>query len=84
MSSQGAKIFEVERKDVFMLRDILPGAAWAPYSSGIPARLRDVELIDEECKQKGSTLKGLAIALVLEALLGAGIYEAWHAWHFLR
>jgi hypothetical protein len=46
--------------------------------------LRDVELIDEECKQKGSTLKGLAIALVLEALLGAGIYEAWHAWHFLR
>ncbi len=84
VSVAGAKVFEVERKDVFMLRNILPGAAWAPYSSGVPARLRGVELIDEEIKQEGSSLKGLVVALVLEMVLAAGVYEAWHVWHFLR
>lgn len=84
MSGQAAKVFEVERKDVFMLRDILPGPAWAPYSSGIPARSREVQPSEEDGAGHGSTLKGLAVALALEVLLAVGVYEVWRAWHFLR
>ncbi|MGA2561865.1 MAG: hypothetical protein ABSF17_19510 [Terracidiphilus sp.] len=86
MPTQAAKVFEVERRDVFMLRDILPGPAWSPYSSGIPARSREVEPIFEEesGEEEGSNLRGLVIALALEAILAVSVYELWRGWHFLR
>ncbi len=68
-----------------MLRDILPGPAWSPYSSGIPARSREVEsMVEEECGEEGSNLRGLAIAVALEAIMAVSVYELWRGWHFLR
>lgn len=66
-----------------MLRDILPGPAWAPYSSGVPVRSRNDELNEEQIDDRQNFARGMLIAVALEAVLAFGVYEGWRAWHLL-
>jgi hypothetical protein len=39
---------------------------------------------EESGEEEGSNLRGLVIALALEAILAVSVYELWRGWHFLR
>ncbi len=67
-----------------MLRDILPGAAWAPYRA--PTRLLATvsERVSETNQSKGNCVKGLVVAIGLEGATALGVFGIWHAWHLVR
>lgn len=84
MASQAFNEFHRESPQPFMLRDVLPGPGWAPYS--VPARplLSARELVPETCEEDGNCLRGLVVAIGLEGAAALGVYALWQLWHLIR
>ena len=81
MASQVINNFEGELPKPFMLRDILPGPAWAPYQSHCRFLSAEFESQDEEA---GSCVKGSLVAIGLEGAAAIAVYALWLLWHMIR
>lgn len=67
-----------------MLRDILPGAGWAPYTAPVRELTCEADLRSAGDEQEGSCVKGFLVGIFLEGIVAAGIYGVWHMWHVIR
>lgn len=67
-----------------MLRDILPGPAWAPSMADAPAFARATVCPPSASAEDGSCLKGMIVAFVLEAGVALIVYGLWQAWLSFR
>lgn len=86
MASQAIGNFEVQPTQPFMLRDILPGPGWAPYTASERthvSRIDRARVSDGEAVH-GSVAKGVLIGLLMEAAAALIAYGAWQVWHLVR
>lgn len=84
MASQGINNFEVKRPQPFMLRDILPGPAWAPYQSNAHTRSGEIDGTSAQDEEQGSCVKGFLVGIGLEGATAFTVYGVWHLWHMIR
>jgi hypothetical protein len=84
VATQVLNQFEIESSQPFMLRDILPGAAWAPYRAPICAVANDMECAIEANEVDGNCVKGFVVAISLEGAMALGVFGLWHFWRLLR
>jgi hypothetical protein len=82
VASQALNQFEIEASQPFMLRDILPGAAWAPYRA--PTRPLATTTESDTNEEEGNCLKGFLVAISLEGALALSVFGVWHGWHLMR
>jgi len=82
--SQVLNNFEAERAKPFMLRDILPGPAWAPYQSRCLSFPGETEGVSDGDEDEGSCVKGSLIAIGLEGVTALAVYGVWLLWHMVR
>jgi hypothetical protein len=83
MATQVLHDFE-ESSKVFRLDDVLPGPAWASYRPEAPAFPTQAEWISEKDPVDIGCLKGLMVALALEAAMALVAFGIWRFWHILR
>jgi hypothetical protein len=67
-----------------MLRDILPGAAWAPYRAPARPLAPDTDSVSDANEKEGNLLNGLLVALCLEGAMALGVFGLWQVWHLIR
>jgi hypothetical protein len=84
MATQALNQIEIESPTPFLLRDILPGPAWAPYGPGAPALMGETESVLSSSAEDGNCLKGALVALVLEGGAALGAFGIWQLWHLFR
>jgi hypothetical protein len=84
MATQAVNQFEMELPQTFMLRDILPGPAWAPYQLQYRPSIAEAADPSNEIVEEGSCAKGFAVALALESTLALSVFGIWHFWHLIR
>jgi hypothetical protein len=84
VASQALNQFEVEPRQPFMLRDILPGPGWAPYQAPAQTFPLPVERASEETTEDGSCVKGMLAALAIEGIVAVSVFALWQAWHLIR
>jgi hypothetical protein len=84
MATQSINQFEMELPQTFMLRDILPGPAWAPYQPQPRPSIKVIARPSNERVDAGSCAKGLLVAIALEGTVALGVFGIWQLWHFIR
>ena len=84
VASQALKDFETESPQPFLLRDVLPGPAWAPYRAAARALPRVVDDAVGASEHEGSAVRGLLVGLGLEGAAAMGIFGLWQLWHLIR
>ncbi len=84
MATQALNQFELELPKPFLLRDILPGPAWAPYGPGATGLAGETEYLPAPTAEDGNCLKGASVALALEAGAALGAFGIWQLWHLFR
>lgn len=84
MATHVLKQFDSEFSGAVMVRDILPGAAWAPYSAATPFLVRETEESIPFREEDGNFFKGALVAFAMEAGLALCVWGAWYAWHLFR
>ena len=75
--------FHHEVTQPFMLRDVLPGPAWAPYQARMRPLPRNADFSSEAC-QDGDCIEGFLVAVCIEGAAALGVYGIWQLWHFFR
>lgn len=83
MASQALNQFEIEPPQPFMLRDILPGPGWAPYTASARPLARGASRAPDANADEGSCLKGVLVGIGLEGAVALGIWGLWQVWHLL-
>jgi hypothetical protein len=68
---------EVEAVQPFMLRDVLPGSAWAPFRTEAAASAGEMDCMSEPVLEREFHLRGIAFALGLEAIMALAVYGIW-------
>ena len=84
MASQVLNQIEIELTQPFMLRDILPGPGWAPYQLQRRSLVVEIDHPSKKAEERGNCIKGLVVALTLEATVAFGAFGIWQLWHFIR
>lgn len=84
MASQLLDELEIESTETFLLRDILPGAGWAPYGPEPCDLPSDMELASEALVEEENCPRAILVGICLEAVIGFSIYGACHAFHLVR
>jgi hypothetical protein len=84
VASQVLNQFEIESSQPFMLRDILPGAAWAPYRAPTRPLAPDTDRVSDANEKGEKCLKGFVVAVCLEGAMALGVFGLWHVWHLIR
>jgi hypothetical protein len=74
MASQALNQFKEQARTPFLLRDILPGSAWASIQA--EAELFS-PLTDANC------IKGFLASIALEGVAGFSVFALWQAWHLM-
>ncbi len=67
-----------------LLRDILPGAGWAPFGSNSSDPPSETDFSSEAVVEEENCPRGLLVATCLEAVLLFCLYSGWHALHLAR
>jgi hypothetical protein len=67
-----------------MLRNILPGAAWAPYRAPTRPLAPDTDCESDANEKEENCLKGFVVAICLEGATALGAFGLWHVWHLIR
>ena len=75
---------EVELPQPFMLRDILPGAGWAPYQRPVRGVVVEINRSSRATSEDVACVKGLLVGVFLEGVAGLGVFGLWHLWHLIR
>ncbi len=75
-------LYDMEQKpsQPFLLRDVLPGPAWAPCQ----ARANDDYFVSKADMSQGSCIRGALAAIFLEGIAAASVYGLWLLWHAVR
>ncbi len=68
----------------FLLRDILPGAAWAPFGTKTSDLPSDLDFSPEAVVEEENCPRGLLVATCFEAVLLLCLYGGWHALYLVR
>jgi hypothetical protein len=84
VATQVLNEFEIESSQPFMLRDILPGAAWAPYRAPTQPIANEMDYASEAAEEDGNCVRGFLVAICLECVIVAGVFGVWHVWHMIR
>lgn len=84
MASQVLNQIDMESSQPFMLRDILPGAAWAPYRAPAQPMAKDMDCASVAVEQEGNCVRGFLVAVCLECAMVAGGFGVWQVWHLIR
>ena len=84
MATQGLNNFKVELGQPFMLRDILPGAAYAPYHVQLRQPAWDTDEGSDATAGEQRCLKGFFVAVALEAVIAVSVVGFWQLWHLVR
>jgi hypothetical protein len=84
MATQLINQFELELPQTFMLRDILPGPAWAPYQVQYRPSIEQIARPSTEKEEDGNCAKGFIVAIAMEGMLALGVFGIWHFWHLVR
>ena len=84
MATQVFNRFESETPAVFMVRDILPGAGWAPYQAESQVCAIETEPVSAVTREDGDFFTGALAALSLEAGLAVCVWGVRLAWHLFR
>ena len=84
VASQALNQFEIESSEPFMLRDILPGAAWAPYRAPTRPSEAVTEGVSDTNEERGNCMRGFLVAIGLEGAAALGFFGIWHALQLLR
>ncbi|MGA2048465.1 MAG: hypothetical protein ABSG96_12270 [Terracidiphilus sp.] len=84
MASQALNQLEIELPQPFMLRDILPGPAWAPYQPQYRSSIVEIDRASKQKVEEGSCAKGFMVAVAFEAAVGLGVFGIWQLWHLIR
>ncbi|MGA9668805.1 MAG: hypothetical protein WBQ94_06330 [Terracidiphilus sp.] len=84
MATQAINRFKTVPPTPFMLRDILPGPAWAPYQTETNNLTRVAEYLQEHPKEDGNCVRGAVVALGLEVVAGISAFGIWQLWHLFR
>jgi hypothetical protein len=79
VASQLLDELEIESPETFLLRDILPGAAWAPFGPEPCDLPSDMDFASEALIAEENCPRGILVAICLEAVAGLCIYGSWHA-----
>ncbi len=74
----------VESPESLLLRDTLPGAAWAPPGPERCDRSSNLDLAPETVVEKENAPRGILAGVCIEIALALGIYAVWHAVHLNR
>ena len=82
--SQALYEINVKSSQPFLLRNVLPGAAWASYQAPVTIQARKTSALCEAELEDGNCLKGAAIGLCLEGAVALGLFCIWQGWHLLR
>jgi hypothetical protein len=84
VASQALNQLEIELPQPFMLRDILPGPAWAPYQPQYRSSIVEIDRASQKKVEEGSCAKGFMVAVAFEAAVGLGVFGIWQLWHLIR
>jgi hypothetical protein len=84
MATQALDQFEIESSNEFLLQDILFGPAWAPYRAGAPALAGETESVPTPSAADGICLRGVLVALALEAGAAMGAFSMWQLWRLFQ
>jgi hypothetical protein len=84
MATQAVNQFEMDLPQTFMLRDILPGPAWAPYQLQYRPSSGEVAHPSDEKAEDGNCAKDFLVAIAMEGTLALGVFGIWHFWHLIR
>jgi hypothetical protein len=83
VATQVLNQFEIESSQPFMLRDILPGAAWAPYRAPTRAIANELECAIDAIEEDGNCVKGFVMAICLEGATALSVLGIWHFWRLI-
>lgn len=67
-----------------MLRDILPGPAWAPYRAQEITTAKNTLCAHEQDAEASIPLKGFLVGIGIEAVMALGLFCAWELWRHIR
>jgi hypothetical protein len=84
MTSQVFNPFEVEPTQPFMLRDILPGPAWAPFQAAPQCPTARVQAPAQAGPRKKYRMAAVLAAVCLEVAIPLGVFGIWELWSHLR
>jgi hypothetical protein len=76
--------FQNDARAPFLLRDILPGAAWAPFGTKTGDQPSEMDFSSEAAVEEENCPRGLLVATCLEVVLLLGIYGGWQVLHLAR
>jgi len=84
VASQLLDELEIESSENFLLRDILPGAAWAPFGPEPCDLPSDIDFASEALVAEENCPRGILVGFCLEAVIGLCIYGGWRAFLLFR
>jgi hypothetical protein len=84
MTSQVFNQFEVETPQPFMLRDILPGPAWAPFRAAPQVAAVPAEQALAPAAKTQHRWKTVAATICFEVAIPLGVLSIWQFWSHLR
>jgi len=84
VASQLLDELEIESPQPVLLRDILPGAAWAPFGPEASDLPRDIDYASEAVVEEENCPRGILVGACLEFAVALSLYGAWHALHLAR
>jgi hypothetical protein len=84
VATQVLNQIEIESSQPFMLRDILPGAAWAPYRAPARPAAKELECACTTNEEDGNCIRGFVVAVALEGAMALGVFAGWQVWHLIR
>jgi hypothetical protein len=84
VASQLLNEVEVKSSEPFLLRDILPGPAWAPFGSESCELHRAVDYVSAAMMEEENCPRAVLVAFCLEVAIALSLYGGWHALHMIR
>lgn len=75
---------EVKASDQFLLRDILPGPAWAPFGAESGELHRAIDYVSVAMVEEENCPRAVLVAFCLEAAIALSLYGGWHMLRMIR
>jgi hypothetical protein len=84
VASQLLNDLEAKAPEQFLLRDILPGPAWAPFGNGCGEVHRAIDYVSVAMVEEENCPRAVLVAFCVEAAIALGLYGGWHMLHMIR
>ena len=84
MASQLLDDPKIDSPEPFLLRDILPGPAWAPFQAESGQLHRAIDYASVAMVEEENCPRAVLVAFCVEAAIALGLYGGWHMLHLIR